>query len=437
MLLLHWLLTLAMAAAPVLGQRPPWPATWQMNSSTAAMVCSYTGYMDPSSLRGWGLLDIDWSNALGNWSAATPMDTNERLLVQAGMIKVADPATRVWTYKNSVYGYPWYTTVRFILDDEAYSPWFIKYSGRPPYTSPPCDDNYTPPKCTDYFHTQMDTPNIPGRKGYGTCAPPACNCGSKPCGFYVFNHSSDAIVHGLSFREWYVYSYMLDAIGASPYVDGFFWDDFFSLSGDMGDNTPNATADMGLTPADLAQLTAAYDANMAALRAATLAAGKFSWQMFWTGGAADAKGDTCPGPLVHQATCAADLRALCAADSPQQVNRTMMYAFSPGYCRSDPSVLPEFEQDLASFLLVRGDYAYLGHGWLDCSRDWAFPAALNADYGVPTSGLCAETARGSGVFTREYSKASVAMDCTTWKGTVTMKEETEGEEEEEEAEAAA
>ena len=188
----------------------------------------------------------------------------------------------------------------------------------------------------------------------------------------------------------------------------------------MGDNTPNATQDMGLTPADLAQLTAAYDTNMAALRNRTLATGKFSWQMLWTGGAADAKGSTCPGPLVRKGSCAADLRALCAASSPQYNGRAMMYAFSPGACNMDPSVLPDFDNDLANFLLTRGDYSWLGHGWLDCSRKYAFPDALNADYGA-AAGLCAETAPGSGVFSRDLAHATVSMDCGSWTSTITMK----------------
>ena len=92
-----------------------------------------------------------------------------------------------------------------------------------PWYSPKCDTNYNPPKCTDYFHTQMDTPNLPGRGGYGECAPPACNCGSKPCGFYVFNHSSDAVIRGVSFQQGFIDSYMFSAVGSSPAVSGFFW----------------------------------------------------------------------------------------------------------------------------------------------------------------------------------------------------------------------
>ena len=228
------------------------------------------------------------------------------------------------------------------------------------------------------------------------------------------------VVHGQTFQQWFIDSYVLDSIGMSPDVAGFFFDDFWSPSGNMGDNTNGAIKDMGLTPADLLQLTASYTANMAALRVRLLAAGKFAWQYLWTGGAADAKGDTCPGPLVRPATCAADLRALCNASSPQYQQRAMMYAFSPGKCAMDPSALPEFEQDLAGFLLTRGPFAWLGHGWLSCSRTYAFPPALSADYGAPT-GLCAETAPGSGVFTRDYTKASVAMDCRNFTGSVTMK----------------
>ena len=40
------------------------------------------------------------SNALDDWAAATPMDTEERLLVQASMSKAYNPATKVWIYRN-------------------------------------------------------------------------------------------------------------------------------------------------------------------------------------------------------------------------------------------------------------------------------------------------------------------------------------------------
>ena len=158
---------------------------------------------------------------------------------------------------------------------------------------------------------------------------------------------------------------------------------------------------------------------MEALRTATLKAGKFSWQMLWTGGAPDEIGSTCPEPLVKQATCADNLRALCQPDSPSQT-RAMMYAFGPGGCHAASVALPELHQDLANFLLTRGSYAWLGHGWLGCSQEYVFPPELNVDYGEP-SGLCSETASGSGIFVRHWSKATVQMDCNTWTPTITMK----------------
>lgn len=107
------------------------------------------------------------------------------------------------------------------------------------------------------------------------------------------------------------------------------------------------------------------------------------------------------------------------------------------------SPLPQFEEDLAYFLLIRGPYAWLGYGWVSCdvrvdiwgasnllslNHEHRCPvqidydyrqAELQADYGTPL-GTCAETAIGSGVFVRKYAKALVQMDCNTYTGTVTQ-----------------
>merc|ERR1712217_728319 len=178
---------------------------------------------------------------------------------------------------------------------------------------------------------------------------------------------------------------------------------------------------MGLTKADLIQLTHDYEKNMAALRNATLNAGKFAWQMLWTGGPPDNIGGTGLTTLVTKDKCAQDLRSLCGADSPAQT-RAMAYGLSAE--NGDPSKLVQMKQDLTNFLLVRGAYAWLGHGWRGCSREYYFPPEFNLDYGKP-SGLCLETAPNSGVFTRNYSKANIRMDCNTWTGSITMKDGSE------------
>jgi len=280
------------------------------------MPCNYSGYQVPKTVAGWGIVDFDWSNNLAGWSSSHPMDNDERQLVQVKMMKAdpnTAPYTKVYIYRNSVYAYPWFTSVRKILDDPVYSPWFMMFNGTGPWTSPNCDTNYDPPKCTRYFHTQMDTP-LPTttwgpegqpQGGYGKCYPKdnktGCDCGSKPCGFYVFNHSSTAVINGQSFQQWFLDSYMFNEVGGSKLVDGFYWDDTWNPNGVGDDPYPNMVPDMGLSQVDLLQLTASYQATMATLINRTIAAGKFAWQLM---GTAQVRTTT-------PATCKDDLKGFC------------------------------------------------------------------------------------------------------------------------------
>ena len=285
------------------------------------------------------------------------MDDEEMLFQQVQMTAAATPGATVWVYRCSVYAYPWYSSVRKILDDPSYKSWFIQFKPSPPYFSPTCDNNFSPPKCSTYYHMQEQTPGYP--HGDGDCAPPGCDCGLNPCGFYLWNHSATEIINGQSFQEWFIDSYIFNTVGSSPLVSGFFFDDHWSATGAFPDSSAGRIVqDTGMTPSDLASITAAYYANMAALNAEVLARGKFSWQQFYTGGPADSVGSTGPSPLVRAATCAADLRSLCNATSPAQT-RYLMY----GFAAKDPAHLDQFEADLANFLLIRGPYAVLGHGW--------------------------------------------------------------------------
>ena len=137
---------------------------------------------------------------------------------------------------------------------------------------------------------------------------------------------------------------------------------------------------------------------------AILRAGGWFWQMF-------SLFSTPPA-----ATCAGVLRAQCAAgEGSTYYNATTMHALT-----GDHATLPNLAQDLATFLLLRGPYAFLGFGWSGCGVSYAFPPQLKLDYGEP-SNLCSETAPGSGVFTREWTRATVKMDCGAYVGTITMK----------------
>lgn len=183
------------------------------------MPCNYSGWTDPASTKGWGVVDFDWSNAKQVWAKSKPMNDEELLFQQVQMTTSASPDTTVWVYRCSVYAYPWYTSVRTILDDPAYAPWFINFKPVGPWyrlvvavvvigvtsgwclgcvslrhdarscrtrpslapaspsslrialpCSPKCDNNYDPPLCSNYFHMQEQTPGYP--TGDGDCAAP-------------------------------------------------------------------------------------------------------------------------------------------------------------------------------------------------------------------------------------------------------------------------
>ena len=67
---------------------------------------------------------------------------------------------------------------------QAYSGWFLRFSDKVMANHsaahvPVCDKNYSPPKCTPFYHDQEQTPEHP--KGDGSCVDP-CDCGVHPCG---------------------------------------------------------------------------------------------------------------------------------------------------------------------------------------------------------------------------------------------------------------
>ena len=73
---------------------------------------------------------------------------------------------------------------------------------------------------------------------------------------------------------------------------------------------------------------------------------------------------------------------------------------------------PTLYSDVARFLLVRGDFSWLGIGWEGCI-DFATPLEhFDFDFGVPAE-LCHETTLGSRIFTRRWTNANVTVDCNT------------------------
>ena len=55
---------------------------------------------------------------------------------------------------------------------------------------------------------------------------------------------------------------------------------------------------------------------------------------------------------------------------------------------------------------------------MDATHPFTRPASLDKDYGTPLN-FCSETAPG--VWTRNYTKLDLAIDCRTYEATYTMK----------------
>lgn len=379
------------------------------------MPCNDTGLIRPEVLSNFKTVSVDWSNGKrgpqGWVSTPLPMDAETPLVRQAEILAAANPGQRVFTYLNLVIAYPWFPTIREKLTDPAYSGWFIRFNPTPPnngsYYSPPCDNNFNPPLCTDFFHSQDQTPGFP--HGDGDCPGP-CDCGGVPCGFYLFNHANETLC------KWLLDDVVFgpNALGhPSKAIQGVYlddnWQDFYNpidapdcAANPIGGPTEvnsHCIQDTGLTQADTTANTLGWRSMMLELQARMQATQTFSWAFFteisW---GAPATPHMCKAFFTNNGTDYYD-RALMMG--MKVVNRTQ------------DTVM----RDLVTFLLIRGPYAYIGDPWQGCNSEGPspLPPEVLLDYGVPLGNI---TLVGDDTFTREWSNATVSFNCTAYEASV-------------------
>ena len=97
----------ALATAVVPGAvTPAYPQSWQMNQSTAIMICNASGRVDPQWAAEWSLVDLDWNGDKVNWSKSKPMTAEEDMW--ENMRDVKDESCRrgrcsiTWVYRNGI-----------------------------------------------------------------------------------------------------------------------------------------------------------------------------------------------------------------------------------------------------------------------------------------------------------------------------------------------
>lgn len=398
------------------------------------------------------------------------MDSEAALLRQAAATKKANPAAHVFVYRNSVHAMPWFATVREKLIDPLYAGFFLQFGQSPPrangsYYSPPCDN--TTGRCSRLYHDQTQTPStLP--TGDGICTG-QCDCGDGlPCGMYLFNHAN-----GTMFREWLVNEYFLGPTAAgSPLISGLFIDDYWCAASDgpcplragnrlvgPAETERHVLDDLGMSAAEVDVQARAWRTNMDVVFSALLAHNTTSWDQMYSNSynVPDANAMTVPRPtVIWQQTCEAVLSKECSApttsaaaaaqppapdDTPCCCATAACPVACPAHCpflRNIPLFyglnytnkealssarvadrLPMLSQDLAAFLLLRGDWAWLGFGFVSChnNTNYTQPSEFANDYGEPTE-TC--SALGRGVFRRKYTKSTVQLDCRRWKASISL-----------------
>ena len=166
---------------------------------------------------------------------------------------------------------------------------------------------------------------------------------------------------------------------------------------------------MGLTSTDILDLRASWHTNFVTAKAVAVAAKGFNWQL-----------------LQHASTppkgaaCEAFFRRACAPNS-QEHDSALMLPFS-----GDPGRAPNATADLATFMLIRGPFGWIGHDFVGCSlwdekvggpgELFERPPILDSlKVGTPL-GQCEETE--SGVFERRWTRGRVAFDCASGVGSL-------------------
>lgn len=399
---------------------PPWAASYAMKASTISMALNASGLSSPVLGGAFGIISYDWSNAKSVWAKQEPMDSEGMLLTQATMTKAANPATKVFVYRNLVKALPWFSSVRAKLDDPRYSGWFIPFGGGDSHVPACAAENHS--KCSTLYHDQEQTPQVPtddDPSPDGSCAN-QCDCGVQPCGEYLFDHRN------ASLRAWLVDEMARTVSNAS--VDGLFIDDYWcsdllcnETSGLQGcpcsDPVQGPTEvdqywqlDTGLDDDQVRQLTLAWNETMGAAQQAILDAGAYTWSLI------DGQENANAAPaLLDKLTCRDQLQDACAG----QATAWQLFPHLFGLA-VDGNELLQPDQDVAFFLLARGDYAWIGYGvWgMTWPPSMDLPSFFDADFGVPTE-FCYQD-ETSGVFHRNYTKASVALDCDLFEASIEM-----------------
>ena len=293
-----------------------------------------------------------------------------------------------------------------------------------------------------YKGPKSGQPKFKDARSYNTCEGD-CDCGEGlPCGEYLWDHRNGSML-----RDFLVNEFVLNpstGLGNKA-VSGFYFDDGWTdtpskvpswappsykqcnmwSTGGATEENYYCVKDMGLTNADTTTMVLEYQTTMASVKDAVIKNGGFVWQQLKSRQASLDINDPRP-----PSKCKAYMRSQCKQGAMD--NQTLLFEFTRKAFH-DSFPLPHVVEDVAQFLLVRQEYAYMGYSWMGCIQPNGFvqgnatgwegyprPKEIDVDYGTPLDKVCKETGDGTGVFTRKWTKVTAAMDCNSYTGTLAM-----------------
>lgn len=417
---------------------PPWAPTYDLQRSLIAMPCNETGWSDSAFFSKFGIVSYDMNNAQDIWEANG--NPEETLIEQCARTKRESPAVKCGVYRNSAHMWSNYATVRKALQDPQYWGFFLPWANTTArnYSSTHPGENL--------YYDVMQTPHPAIAPWSGKCQcvgalaaepcsdpVPACNCGEGvPCGEFAFDQTNSSLM------DWILDEYIGGPNGfGSPHVDFMFLDDTWSLELGPGEMATDSVAKMGLSKADVEAQYNAYWRNARLMLEGIVKRGGFAWQAMINVG--NGPTSTLAEAPFTPAQCTEYMRTTaCRPDSVLQ-RAALFYGLTRGSYPPYAGAV-DVNNSVAAFMLIRGPHAYIGWSWLSCSGDCfagkqqcpstspgytiPYDATLNGlvgpDYGEPLE-VCHEERPGSETFVRQWSKATVTVDCKAWTSSIDLK----------------
>jgi hypothetical protein len=205
-----------------------------------------------------------------------------------------------------------------------------------------------------------------------------------------------------SATAWFVDT-VVGRVARSPHADGVWFDD---PSG-VGAEHPEVVK--SFTPAQIQEIRAATATALSQAVESLIDAGKplnFNVRMGGLKGIPSVIDETKGRETARCVEALGTAAALGATNTPAVYQ--IPYFAPPA---AGPTLKNDFRQHLAAFLLTRGEYSWFGHGWINISPPVWYPE-WDWDVGEPVGPMVQHL---GGVFTRQWSKGTVMLNCTSWE----------------------